>query len=208
MNLPNGQLIQIHDVIYVLGTTNNLIYVSSIIDNNITVEFGKLRCVVKDIQDHYRVVSTGTRVGGLYKLDVTMTYHVATTSTAMSTEELWNHSYGHLNYNDLMLLQRKTMVEGLHVMKNDHFPCEACALGKQHREEFPIHTKKSQTNILELIHIDVCGPMQIRSLGGASYFPIFVDDRFRYTWVYFIRRKNDDLSTLKNSERKIDRQMY
>jgi hypothetical protein len=99
--------------------------------------------------------------------------------------------YGHLNYNDLMLLQRKTMVEGLPAMKNDHFPCEACALGKQHRQEFPIHTEKRQTYILELIHIDVCGPMQTRSLGGASYFLIFVDDRSRYTWVYFIRSKSD-----------------
>ena len=33
--------------------------------------------------------------------------------------------------------------------------------------------------------------MQTRSLGGASYFLIFVDDRSRYTWVYFIRIKSD-----------------
>ena len=99
--------------------------------------------------------------------------------------------YVHLNYNDLMFLQRKTMVEGFRIVKNDHFPCKACAIGKKHREEFPIHTEKKQTNILELIHTDVCGPMQTRSLGGASYFLIFVDDRYRYTWVYFIRIKSD-----------------
>ena len=29
------------------------------------------------------------------------------------------------------------------------------------------------------------------SIGGAKYFLIFVDDRSRYTWVYFIRRKSD-----------------
>jgi hypothetical protein len=90
-----------------------------------------------------------------------------------------------------MLLQRKIMVESILVMKNDHFPCEACALGKKHGEECPIHTEKIQTYILELIHTDVCGPMQTRSLGGASYFLIFVDDRSRYTSVYFIRRKSD-----------------
>ena len=33
--------------------------------------------------------------------------------------------------------------------------------------------------------------MQTRSLGGASYFLTFIDDRSRYTWVYFIRRKGD-----------------
>ena len=88
------------------------------------MEFGKLGCIVKDIQDHYRVVSTGTRVGGFYKLDVTMKHHVALTSTVMLTSELWHHRYGHLNYNDLLLLQRKTMVEGLPVMRYEHLPCE------------------------------------------------------------------------------------
>ena len=83
------------------------------------------------------------------------------------------------------------MVEGLPVMKCEHLPCEACALGKQHREEFPVHIEKRQYDILELIHTDAYGPMQTRSLGGASYFLIFVDDRYRYTWVYFIRRKSD-----------------
>jgi transposase InsO family protein len=33
--------------------------------------------------------------------------------------------------------------------------------------------------------------MQTRSLGGAYYFLIFIDDRTRYTWVYFIRKKSD-----------------
>ena len=68
------------------------------------------------------------------------------------------------------------MVEGLPVMNSKHLPCEACALGNQHREEFPIHTEKRQYDILELIDTDVCGPMQTRSLGGSSYFLIFVDD--------------------------------
>ena len=174
--------------------------------NNLKVEFGKLGCIVKDVQDRYRVVSIGTRVGGLYKLDVTMKHHVSLTSATMSTTELWHHMYGHLNYNDLLLLQRKTMVEGLPVMKCEHLPCEACALGKQHREEFPVHTEKRKYDILELIHTDVCGPMQTRSLGGASYFVIFIDDRSRYTWVYFIRRKSDIFEYFKEFRTMVEKQ--
>ena len=45
--------------------------------------------------------------------------------------------------------------------------------------------------MLELIHTYLCGPTQTRYLGGASYFMKFIDDRSRYTWVYFIRRKGD-----------------
>ena len=43
-----------------------------------------------------------------------------------------------------MLLQKKTMVEGLLVMKKDHNECEACALGKKHGEEFPTHKEKRE----------------------------------------------------------------
>jgi hypothetical protein len=73
---------------YVLGIKKNLIYVSTITDNNLKVEFGKLRCVVKYVEDHYRIVSIGTGLGGLYKLDATMNRHVSLTSTTMSIEEL------------------------------------------------------------------------------------------------------------------------
>ena len=73
------------------------------------------------------------------------------------------------------------MVEGPVVMKNDHIECETCALGKQHKEEFLIHKEKRQMKILELIHTNVCIPMQTTSLSGAWYFLISIDDRSRYT---------------------------
>ena len=73
---------------------------------------------------------------------MTRTRHQALASTTMSPEKLWHQRYGHSNHNDLMLLQIKSMVEGLPVMKNNHVECKACALGKQHSEEFPIHEEK------------------------------------------------------------------
>ena len=63
----------------------------------------------------------------------------------MSTVELWHQRYGHLNHNDLMLLKKKYMIEDIPVMENEHIECEACSLGKKHREEFPTHVKKRQT---------------------------------------------------------------
>ena len=90
-----------------------------------------------------------------------------------------------------MLLQKKAMVEGLHFMMNDHNECETCVLEKQHRKEFRIHKYKIKREILELIHTDESEPMKTRSLGGALYFLIFVDDKSRYAWVYFIRKKSD-----------------
>lgn len=47
------------------------------------------------------------------------------------------------------------MVEGLPVFKKEHTKCDGCALGKKHRNEFPISTYKRKRDILELVHIDV-----------------------------------------------------
>lgn len=90
--LPNGQMRQIHNVMYVPALKKNLLSVSTITDNHLKVEFGKLGCIVKDVQD-YRVVSTGTRVGGLYRLDVTVKRHVALTSqeTSIMASKEWAH---------------------------------------------------------------------------------------------------------------------
>lgn len=107
-------------------------------------------------------------------LDVTRKIHQALASKTISIVELWHQGHGHINHNDIMLLQNNTMVEGLHVLKNDHVECESCLLGKKHREEFPIHKGKRQKEIIELIHTDVCGPVQTRSIGGTWYFIIFL----------------------------------
>ena len=82
----------------------------------------------EDIQDHYKIIARGFRVGGLYKLDVTRRDHQALASTTMSMEELWHQRYGNLNHNDLMMLQIKEMVEGLPMFKSEHVECEGRAL--------------------------------------------------------------------------------
>ncbi|CAL9018208.1 unnamed protein product, partial [Prunus brigantina] len=50
---------------------------------------------------------------------------------------------------------------------------------------------------LELIHTDVCGPMQNESIGGNRYFITFIDDYSRMCWVYFLRNKSSVISVFK-----------
>ena len=68
VNLPNGQMKQIHNVLYGLVIKKNLISVSSITNQNLNVEFMQSHCLAKDIQNHYKVIAIGTRIGELYKL--------------------------------------------------------------------------------------------------------------------------------------------
>ena len=53
------------------------------------------------------------------------------------------------------------MVQGLPIFKDEQISCDGYA-GKQHKNEFPIRTNVKERTILELVHLDVCGPMQIK----------------------------------------------
>ena len=72
--------------------------------------------------------------------------------------------------------------------------CEPCAYGKQHRAPFPV-SKTCSKEVLELVHTDVCGKMEVKSLSGNEYFVTFIDDKSRYILVYFLKYKSQVFQT-------------
>ena len=69
--------------------------------------------------------------------------------------------------------------------------CEGCTLGKQHRNSFPKTSNNLTKQPLEVIHSDVCGPMNVDSIGGSKYFVTFIDDFSRYTTAYTMKNENE-----------------
>ena len=67
--------------------------------------------------------------------------------------------------------------------------CEACPQGKQHRTKFSSSGRRAD-DLLGLVHSDICGKMNEKSLGGAEYFLTFIDDKSQYVWVYCLQHKN------------------
>jgi hypothetical protein len=51
------------------------------------------------------------------------------------------------------------------------------------------HSKNVMTTSrpLELLHMDLFGPIAYLSIGGSKYGLVIVDDFSRFTWVFFIR---------------------
>jgi len=126
-------------------------------------------------------IASGIHVGGLYKLNVKSAPHQPLASSSMVTVDLWHQRFGHINFNDLLLLHKRSMVEDLPVLKSSHIYCDACALGKLHRDDFPMNPNRKKRDILKLVHIGLCRPMQTKSLGGAYYLLLFIDDYTRFT---------------------------
>ena len=67
--------------------------------------------------------------------------------------------------------------------------CEPCLMGKMTKTLF-FGTMERATDLLEIIHIDVCGPMNIEAHGRYHYFLIFTDDLSRYEYIYLMKHKS------------------
>lgn len=71
----------------------------------------------------------------------------------------WHRRYGHLNYKSMQLLSQGEYVHGLPSI-NSWGLCEGCIKSKQARHFFPTFSARSENSPLELLHGDLCGPMQ------------------------------------------------
>ena len=79
-----------------------------------------------------------------------------------------------------------------------HPICKGCIEGKQHRIPFPKEWGTRSSEILGLVHTDVCGPMKTTSMGGARYFVTFIDNKTRKISVYFLKTKGECFEKFKH----------
>ena len=89
------------------------------------------------------------------------------------------------------------MVKGFPMLNEETGSYKSCILGKNHRDNFlePTYRTKQQ---IELVYTYHCGPMQNHPIGGTYYFLILIDDFRRKIWVYFLKKKYETFSKLKN----------
>nr|GEZ61879.1 hypothetical protein [Tanacetum cinerariifolium] len=69
--------------------------------------------------------------------------------------------------------------------------CPSCEQGKSKRASHPPKPVLNSRQRLHLLHMDLCGPMRIASINGKQYVLVIVDDYSRYTWVHFLRSKDE-----------------
>ena len=121
-------------------------------------------------------------------------------STASSTQnclvagisaDTWHCRFGHLGKQNMTKLMNSDLVKDMAVSTRTLTFCEPCAQGKAHQQSYPKISDIRSADILDLIHADVCGPINPVSLGGKCYFVIFTDDCSRFVWVRFIRHKSE-----------------
>nr|GEX37082.1 hypothetical protein [Tanacetum cinerariifolium] len=105
---------------------------------------------------------------------------------------LWHRHLSHLNFGAVNHLARQGLVRGLPKLKfeKDHL-CSACAMGKSKKKPYKPKSKDTNQEKLYLLHMDLYGPMRVESVNGKKYILVIVDDYSRFTWVKFLRSKDE-----------------
>ncbi|GJU95096.1 integrase, catalytic region, zinc finger, CCHC-type containing protein [Tanacetum coccineum] len=105
---------------------------------------------------------------------------------------LWHRRLNHLNFGIINDLARKDLVRGLPRLKfeKDHL-CSACQLGKSKKYSHKPKTENTNMEVLHTLHMDLCGPIRVQSINGKKYILVIVDDYSRFTWVKFLRSKDE-----------------
>ncbi|RVW94715.1 Retrovirus-related Pol polyprotein from transposon TNT 1-94 [Vitis vinifera] len=63
------------------------------------------------------------------------------------------------------------------------------------------------TDVLELIHTDICGPYPTTSWNGQQYFITFIDDYSRYGYLFLIHEKSQSLDLFKTFKAEVELQL-
>nr|GEY43764.1 hypothetical protein [Tanacetum cinerariifolium] len=122
---------------------------------------------------------------------------------------LWYRRLSHLNFDTINLLSKNDIVVGLPKLKfiKDHL-CSSCEFGKSKRKSFQTKTTPSSKRRLQLLHMDLCGPMWVASINGKKYVLVIVDDYSRYTWTHFLRSKDETPEVLIDFLRLVQRGLH
>ncbi|GKC93082.1 putative ribonuclease H-like domain-containing protein, partial [Tanacetum coccineum] len=110
---------------------------------------------------------------------------------------LWHRRLGHVNFKNINKLVKSNLVRGLpsKTFKHDH-SCLACRKGKQHKASCKKLKEKTVREPLELLHMDLFGPVSVESLNRKKYCLVVTDDYSRFSWVFFLVYKDETYDIL------------
>ncbi|GJV95096.1 retrovirus-related pol polyprotein from transposon TNT 1-94 [Tanacetum coccineum] len=196
--LGYGDLVQgnvtIKRVYYVEGLNHNLFSIGQFCDADLEVSFQKSTCYIRDLKGNDLL--TGSHGSDLYSItlqDIFTPNLICLMAKAKSSQAwLWHRHLSHLNFDTINLLLKYDIMTGLPKLKfvKDHL-CSSCELGKAKRKSFKTKTTPSSNRRLQILHMDLCGPIRVESFNGKKYVLVIVDDYSRYNWTHFLRSKDE-----------------
>nr|GEY60964.1 DNA helicase [Tanacetum cinerariifolium] len=138
-------------------------------DSNLEVAFRRNACFVRNLKGVDLL--KGNRTTNLYIInlhDMASASPICLMARASSTESwLWHQRLSHLNFDTINDLAKNDLVSGLPKFKyhKEHL-CPSCEQGKSKRASHPPKPVPNSRQMLQLLHMGLCGPMRIASING------------------------------------------
>ncbi|GJX22454.1 retrovirus-related pol polyprotein from transposon TNT 1-94 [Tanacetum coccineum] len=193
-------------VYFVEGLGHNLFSVGQFCDSDLEVAFRRNTCFVINLEGGDLL--KGNRTINLYTINL---HEMASSSPifliarATSTKSwLWHQRLSHLNFDTINDLAKNDLVTGLLKFKyHKKHICPSCEQGKSKKASHPPKPVPNSKQRLHLLHMDLCSPMIVESFNGKRYVLVIMDDYSLYTWVYFLRSKDEAPEEIKTFLKKI-----
>src|SRR4051794_20398370 len=120
-----------------------------------------------------------------------------------NSTHMWHCRLGHIGVGRMKKLHSDGLLESLDFESLER--CEACLMGKMTKTPF-IGVMERATELLEIIHTDLCGPMSVASRGGYHYVLTFIDDLSRYGYIYLMKHKSETFEKFKEFQSEVENQ--
>ncbi|KAK4390314.1 Retrovirus-related Pol polyprotein from transposon TNT 1-94 [Sesamum angolense] len=119
--------------------------------------------------------------------------------------QIWHSRLGHISEDRM---KRLVDSKSLQIDSLDNLPvCVSCPKGKMTRKPF-VGQSTLANGLLDLIHTDVCGPLNTQARGGFSFFIIFTNDHSRCGYVYLMRYKSEAFVRFKEFRLEVENQTF
>ena len=118
-----------------------------------------------------------------------------------SATYLWHYRLGHIGVKRMKKLHKDGFLESLGYESFD--ACEPCLLGKMTKTPFS-GTMERASDLLEIIHINVCGPMSVDAHGGYHYVLTLTYDLSRYGYIYLMKHKSETFEKFKEFQSEVE----
>ena len=202
--------IKLCDVLYIPYAAANLFSIRSATKHGASFSFDGNGCTIE--YNGTRVGAATLGVDGTYKL---YNQHGTVQATALAAlvddqAQLWHRRFAHLGYDNMTKLVEENMVNGINVSpeafkEQKTIICEPCIMAKHPKSPFPTSDKAADgeaaepevNQLLQLVHMDVFGPMPEPSLGGSKYGATFLDDHSKLSIVRPITFKSEVPKTVR-----------
>ncbi|GJX22009.1 retrovirus-related pol polyprotein from transposon TNT 1-94 [Tanacetum coccineum] len=187
--------ILISHVYYVEGLGHNLFSVGQFCNSDLEVAFRKHTYFVCNLEGVDLLSgSRGTNLYTISMADMMKSSPICLLSNASKIKFwLWHRHLSRLNFGTINQLAKQGLVKGLPKLKytKDHL-CSACQMGKSKKESHPHKPKPSTNENIQMLHMDLCGPMRVTSKNGKKYILVIVDNYSRLkATVRYLRIDND-----------------